>query len=66
MNNNLINNIRTVLNILFMAGALCAIVLYFIPGIDQTIITYICFAALFLKMTELVLRTTTRFNSRRK
>lgn len=66
MNSSLINNIRTVLNILFMTGAICAIILYFIPGVDQTIITYICFAALFLKMVELVLRTTTKFNSRRR
>lgn len=66
MNENLITNTRTILNILFMIGALTAIVLYFIPKVNGVIVFYICSASLFLKMVELVLRTFTKFNSRRR
>ena len=66
MNENLIIKTRTTLNILFMIGAFIAIILYFIPTVDGEITFYICAVSLFLKMIELVLRTFTKFNSRRR
>lgn len=51
-----INRIRTILNILFMIGALAAVILYFSPDVDRVVFFYVCCVALFLKMVEYVLR----------
>lgn len=53
---NKIDQIRTVLNILFMIGALASVVLYFSSGEDKSLFFYVCGASLFLKMMEFVLR----------
>ena len=66
MNENLITKTRTILNILFMIGAFTAIILYFVPKVDGVIVFYICSVSLFVKMIELVLRTFTKFHSRRR
>lgn len=54
MNN--IDQIRNILNILFMIGAIASLVLYFSLGEDKSIFFYVCGASLFLKMMEFVLR----------
>ncbi len=51
-----IDRIRTILNILFMIGALASVILYFTIGEDKTIFFYVCGASLFLKMMEFVFR----------
>ncbi len=53
MNND---RIRTILNILFMVGALVSVILYFTIGEDKTVFFYVCGASLFLKMMEFVFR----------
>lgn len=53
MNNE---RIRTILNILFMVGALVSVILYFTIGEDKTVFFYVCGASLFLKMMEFVFR----------
>lgn len=57
MNEQLITKIKLVLNILFMIGAVITIILYFIPGVPQAMVFYVCACALFFKMIEVVLRT---------
>ena len=51
-----INRIRTILNILFMIGALAAVILYFSPGVDRVGFFFVCCVALCLKMVQNVLR----------
>lgn len=50
------DRIRAVLNVLFMIGALIAVILYFTLGEDKTVFFYVCGASLFLKMMEFVFR----------
>lgn len=50
-----IDRIRTILNVLFMIGAVVSIILYFSSD-NKTIFFYVCGASLFLKMMEFVLR----------
>lgn len=51
-----IDQIRTILNVLFMIGAIASVVLYLSLGEDKSIFFYVCGASLFLKMMEFVLR----------
>lgn len=51
-----IDQIRNILNILFMIGAVVSMILYFSLGEDKSIFFYVCGATLFLKMIEFVLR----------
>lgn len=50
------DRIRSVLNVLFMIGALISVILYFTLGEDKTVFFYVCGASLFLKMMEFVFR----------
>ena len=50
------DRIRSVLNVLFMIGALISFILYFALGEDKTVFFYVCGASLFLKMMEFVFR----------
>lgn len=50
------DKIRNILNVLFLIGALAAIILYFAYPNDRHPFMYVCLAALFLKMMEFVLR----------
>lgn len=54
MNN--IDQIRAVLNVLFMIGAIASVILYFTLGDDKSWFFYVCGASLFLKMIEFVFR----------
>ena len=49
------DKLRTVLNTLFMIGALSSIILYFALE-DRHPFFYVCAASLFLKMMEIILR----------
>lgn len=49
------DKLRTVLNTLFMIGALISIILYFTLE-DRHPFFYVCAASLFLKMMEIILR----------
>ena len=49
------DKLRTVLNTLFMIGALVSIILYFTLE-DRHPFFYVCAASLFLKMMEIILR----------
>ena len=51
-----IDQIRTVLNVIFMIGAAASFSLYFSLGEDKTIFFYVCGASLFVKMMEFVFR----------
>lgn len=51
-----IDRIRTVLNVLFMIGAVISVILYFTVGDDKTLFFYVCGTSLFLKMMEFVFR----------
>ena len=51
-----IDQIRTVLNVIFMIGAAASFILYFSLGEDKTIFFYVCGASLFVKMMEFVFR----------
>lgn len=54
MNN--IDRIRTILNVLFLIGAVASFILYFTVGDDKTVFFYVCGGALFVKMMEYVFR----------
>ncbi|MDR1004347.1 MAG: hypothetical protein LBL97_05000 [Prevotellaceae bacterium] len=55
-----IDKIRNVLNILFMALAVVAVVLYFVFDEDKKPFMYVCGAALFFKLVEFYIRFTNR------
>ena len=48
---NKIDQIRTVLNIAFMIGAVASVVLFF-TDVDQTIFFYVCATSIIIKMAE--------------
>lgn len=49
-----IEKTRTILNALFLIGAVASFILYFSLGDDKTLFFYVCGASLFLKMMEFV------------
>lgn len=49
------DKIRTILNTLFLIGALASLILYFTME-DKHAFFYVCATALFLKMMEIILR----------
>lgn len=51
-----IDRIRTILNVLFLIGAVVSVILYFTLGDDKTWFFYVCGASLFLKMMEIFMR----------
>lgn len=51
-----IDRIRTILNLLFLIGAVASVILYFALGDDRTLFFYVCGASLFLKMMEIFIR----------
>jgi hypothetical protein len=53
------DKIRTVLNILFMLGALASLVAYFAAG-DKKVFLYVCGVTLFVKLMEFFIRFTHR------
>ncbi|MDR0895872.1 MAG: hypothetical protein LBN06_11340 [Prevotellaceae bacterium] len=55
-----IDKIRNVLNILFMALAVVAVILYFIFDEDKKPFMYMCGAAIFFKLAEFYIRFTNR------
>lgn len=52
---NKINQIRTVLNIVFMIGAVATIILFF-TDVNQTVFFYVCATSIIIKMIEYALR----------
>lgn len=54
MNN--IDRIRTILNVIFMIGALVSVILYFTQTDDKTLFFYVCGGSIFIKMIEYMLR----------
>ncbi len=56
---NKIEQIRTVLNIAFMIGAVASVVLFF-TDIDQTVFFYVCTVSIIIKMAEYALRFSIR------
>lgn len=50
------DKIRSILNILFLIGALASVILYFAGGTDKTLFFYVCACSLFLKMMEFMFR----------
>ena len=50
-----IDLIRNILNILFMALALAAVITYFVAS-DFKVFIYVCAAAIFLKLVEFFMR----------
>lgn len=56
---NKIDQIRTVLNIAFMIGAVASVVLFF-TNVDQTVFFYVCATSIIIKMVEYVLRFSIR------
>jgi hypothetical protein len=55
-----IDKIRSVLNLLFMALAVVAVVLYFVYSDDKKPFLYVCGAAIFFKLVEFYIRFTNR------
>ncbi len=62
---NKIDQIRNVLNIVFMLGAAASVVLFFTDA-DQTVFFYVCTMSIIIKMVEYVLRFSLRNRQRRK
>lgn len=58
-----IDLIRNILNILFMALALAAVITYFVAS-DFKVFIYVCAAAIFLKLVEFFMRF--MLNNRRR
>jgi len=56
---NKINLIRTVLNIVFMIGAVATIILFF-TDVNQTVFFYVCATSIIIKMIEYALRFSQR------
>ena len=56
---NKINQIRTVLNIVFMIGAVATIILFF-TDVNQTVFFYVCATSIIIKMIEYALRFSIR------
>ncbi|MCD8262095.1 MAG: hypothetical protein LUD15_11980 [Bacteroides sp.] len=53
------DKIRNILNILFLIGALCSLLTYFLVD-DKKVFIYVCGAAIFVKMMEFFIRFTNR------
>lgn len=53
---NDIDKIRSILNIIFMIGAVASMILYFVLGDDKSWFYYIAGASIFFKMMEFILR----------
>lgn len=56
---NKINQIRTVLNIVFMIGAVATIILFF-TDVNQTVFFYVCATSIIIKMIEYAFRFSQR------
>lgn len=52
-----IDKLRSILNILFMVGALISVILYFTME-DKHLFLYVCGASIFLKLMEFFIRFT--------
>ena len=53
---NHIDQIRTILNVIFMIGALASVILYFTSTDDRTLFFYVCGGSILIKMIEYMLR----------
>ena len=53
------DKIRSILNMLFLIGALASLIVYFVVD-DKTIFFYVCGAAIFVKILEFFIRFTHR------
>ncbi len=53
------DKIRSILNILFLIGALASIIVYFAID-DKKVFLYVCSAAIFVKVMEFFIRFTNR------